>query len=101
MHIRVFRKGRQSICIRDAELAGDLRCGHPGIPEGIDDHEIGELGIMFVLVEKKELIGDDVPAHRISALPAALMHDQNQLKIILHDGVIDGPGIDAFGVHAV
>ena len=56
---------------------------------------------MFVLVEKKELIGDDVPAHRISALPAALMHDQNQLKIILHDGVIDGPGIDAFGVHAV
>ena len=51
--------------------------------------------MQFVLFKQEKLIGFDVSADRIGALPAALIYDKNELQIILHDRVIDGPGIDA------
>jgi hypothetical protein len=51
---------------------------------------------VFVLFKQEKLIGFDVSAGWISALSATLIYDKNELQIILHDRVIDSPGIDAF-----
>jgi hypothetical protein len=95
VHVHIFGEGSERISVGDIEFAGDICSSKIWISEGIYDHKVSKLRVVLILFKQKELIGFDVSAGWISALPAALIYDKNELQIILHDRVIDGPGIDA------
>ena len=95
MHVHIFGEGCERIGVGDIEFAGDICSGKVRISEGIYDHKVSKLRVVFVFFKQKEFIGFDVSANRVSALPAALIYDKNELQIVLHDRVVDSPGIDA------
>ena len=97
----VSREGSESVRIWDVELPRYLSSSHAGIPERVYDHKVSELRIVLVLVEEKELVGQDVPACRVSTLPSSLIDDEDKLQVILHYGMIDGAWVYAFGMHTV
>ena len=49
--------------------------------------------IMFVTLNKAELIGCEVTAYRISAFPPSLFEFDDDLATILKDRVIESPGV--------